>query len=450
MEWQFLNVISRLPELITLEIREGMDFNGIALPVTQFQLLLRQATNLQILILRFVELEVPDNSVIVENDFDASISSLTRGADQHQTNNQILLEAFRHCPALQEVTFSQLRMGEGLDLETLFQGLAILPNLRQARIHMAVQRQQLHRRLRSSQRRQHNQDDIGRQARLQGICESNTLQLLELSSLQLLDEERMLQTLRTNTSIRNISLAEVEVSFSGWTELAQLFKRGVQDQQQENCGALECLRLDKMIGLDDDSMHVLCHALIPKSTASVPTLKQLQLCNILDMGRRGWRAISEMLTVNDSLTHLSLENCQGMDDDAVTGIASALKHNITLRHLEMQVFSGQLATPSYKKGRQALVDVLASGNNISLEHLFTRATGGQDVQLDFFLKLNRTGLRQYVLEQYHAQQSTVNQQEDAWCTEFMTTLIPYLDDLDVLFYVLQTNPAFVMSCFRLL
>ena len=444
VDWQFFNAISRLPALTTLEIQEVMDFNGIALPVPVLKQLLQQATKLQNVTLRFVEL-VAASSSVEENDFDASISSLTNGVDQNQRNNNTLLESFRDHPSLQKVTFAQLRLGEGLALNTLIRGLASVPKLCKARIHMAVQRQQERRRNNHEDDTESN--DIDRQASLKPICESKTLEVLELSSLRILDEPRMLKALHANKSLKNLFMGHMELSFSGWATLAHLLQRrldGGATATDTNCGSLECLRLDHMTGLDDATVQVLCRALIPKANISFPTLQKLRLYNVFDMGRRGWVAIGEMLATNGSLSLLSLENCQGMDDDAVVGIANALKENTTLRHLELQVFAGHCTRFSQKVGQQALVDVLLSGKNITLKQIYTQAKGEHEAQLELYLKLNRSGVRQYVLEQrpLHACQ------EDDICMEFWKHLRSHMDDLDVLFYVLQTNPPFVMSCLR--
>ncbi|CAB9529864.1 expressed unknown protein [Seminavis robusta] len=118
----------------------------------------------------------------------------------------------------------------------------------------------------------------------------------------------------------------------------------------------------------------------------------------MDMGRVGWKAIADMIASNQSLQSLSLENCQGMDDDAVTGIVNALQHNTTLRKLELQVFAGHCTRFSQKVGQKAFVELLRSGRNITLVNLYTQASGDLEAQLECYLNLNRTGLRPFVLQ----------------------------------------------------
>ena len=468
VDWQFLTVISSLPALHTLEIQEVMDFNGIALPVPLLKQVLQQATKLENLTLRFVELAVPSSNV-EENDFDASISSLTNGADQNERNNTTLMGAFRDHPSLREVTFAQLRLGEGLALNTLIRGLASIPNLRKARIHMAHQRQEERRR--SYQRNDNDDleddDGIDRQALLTPICESNSLELLEVSSLRILDESRMLKAIHANESLKSLELSFTHLSFLGWASVAHLLQlrqepvdttdrknisttaNGTDKHNDRNsCGSLECLRLDHMAGLDNATIYVLCHALIPKTNICIPTLQELRLYNVMDMGAKSWVAIAEMIAANQSLSLLSLENCQGMDDDAVVGIANALAENTTLRQLELQVFAGHCTRFSQTVGQQALVDVLLTGRNITLNRLYTQASGKHEAQLEFYLKLNRAGVRQYVLEQEPF--GECGHEDSDLCKHFWKQLSSHMDDLDVLFYVLQTNPPFVMACLRAL
>lgn len=467
VECQFLNAVSSLPALHTLEIQEVMDFNGIALPVPLLRQIMRQATKLENLTLRFVELAIPSSNV-EENDFDASISSLTNGADQNQRNNTTLMEAFLDHPSLREVTFAQLRLGEGLALNTLLRGLASIPNLRKARIHMSHQRQEERRR--SYQRHANHDleddDGIDRQASLTPICESKTLELLEVSSLRILDESKMLKAIHASASLKSLELSFTHLTFWGWASVAHLLQLRQEPEGTSNnknnsatttnnnncdsnsCGSLECLRLDHMAGLDNATMYVLCHALIPKTNVCIPTLKELRLYNVMDMGAKSWVAIVEMIAANQSLSLLSLENCQGMDDDAVVGIANALAENTTLRQLELQVFAGHCTRFSQTVGQQALVDVLLTGKNITLNHFDSQASGKHQAQLEFYLKLNRTGVRQYVLGKEPLGEG--GHEDGNLCKEFWKQLSIHMGDLDVLFYVLQTNPPFVMTCLRAL
>jgi hypothetical protein len=65
-----------------------------------------------------------------------------------------------------------------------------------------------------------------------------------------------------------------------------------------------------------------------------------------------------------------------------------------------------------------------------------------EVELELYLKLNRTGLRQYVLEK----ESVVR--DVSTLSAFWNALLVYKDDIDVVFYVTSVNPMMVLSCIR--
>lgn len=431
--WLFLEAVSHLPQLKVLEVQEVIDFDGFSLPVEILNRLLHKARGLESLSLRFVELV----SSIDEDQLDSSLASLSLSASENEASNRQLFEAFRAHPSLKEVTFAQLRLGGGLTLNSLIQGLSSVPHLKAAKIHMAVQRQQERRHIREGGS---DFNDIGMQASLEPICNSTTIETLEVSSLVILDESRMLHALQNSAVLKNLFLGHVELSFAGWAELGQMLQRSEIRKTQKI--SLDSLRLDNMNGLDDATVRVLTHSLTSKRK-SHPTLRELRLYNVQDMGKNSWKAIAEMIAENRSLQVLSLENCQGMDDDAAAAVANALIYNTTLEQLELQVFSGSLAHISHKVGQQAFLDVLRDGKNITLRYLYTQAKGDVETQLGLYLKLNRTGLRQYVQDK----EGVVSSQSDA-ATGFWNTLQLHTDDLDVVFCIASANPMFVLSCLK--
>jgi hypothetical protein len=430
----FFDCIGRLSQMKTLEISEVIDFDGYSLGMDILHDLLHNAAQLERLTLRFVELTRPAAQT-EEDNLDNSLANIG-AADENNVSNRMLFQAFHNHPSLKEVSFAQLRLEEGIALNPLIRGLATIPNLRTVQLHMSVQRQEE----RGHMRVQENDQPRGyTEATLKPIGLSPTLEALELSSLGMRDEQSMLQALHSNINLKDLFLGNCELSFSGWATLAHMIQR----KTCEDCVALESLRLDSMTGLDDSTVQLLCHALASKPHTS-PTLQRLLLYNIMDLGGRGWKAISEMIASNQSLRILSFENCQGMDDDAIVGMAEALEHNTTLKTLELQVFAGHCTRFSQKVGQEALLEMLRSGKNITLETLYTQASEKYVAPIEFYLKLNRSGLRQYVLEKKNREGST----PESLAVDFWALLEPFMDDLDVIFHLMTTNPPFVMSCLR--
>lgn len=435
----FFDRIGQLRQLKTLEIQEVIDFDGYNLGVDILNELLHKAIHLERLTLRFVELTRPAVAT-QEDDLDASLVSIG-AANEHNPINRMLFEAFHDHPSLREVCFTQLRLEEGIALNPLIRGLASIPNLRTVQLHMSVNRQEERRHIRVQENEPQQRRGYA-QATLKPIALSLNLEALELSSLDMQDEQSMLQTLHNSQSLKDFFLGNCELSFSGWATLAHMLQR----KENEHCVALESLRLDSMTGLDDVTVQLLSNALASKDNTS-PSLQKLLLYNIMDLGNRGWKAISVMIAANQSLRTLSFENCQGMDDDAVEGIAQALEQNTTLKTLELQVFAGHCTRFSQKVGQQALLDVLRSGKNITVETLYTQASEQHQAQIEFYLRLNRTGLRHYVLEKHNPGEDST---PESVAVDFWALLETHMDDLDTLFYVMSTNPPFVLSCLRAL
>jgi hypothetical protein len=399
---------------------------------------------LETLQLRFVELAHPVTPS-EEDDLDASLANLLRRDDENSATNRALFRAFYNHPSLKEVTLAQLRLEEGVGLNSLIRGLATIPHLQTVKLHLSVQRQQERRHIRVEG--PDNNDDANHNrlsryllsASLNPLAMVESLETLELSSLLIRDEVQFLKTLQNHATLKHLSLSHAELSFSGWATLAQMLQRGPRQHHPTElaCVSLESLQLDNVAGLDDSTLQLLSRAL---SGSHEPSLKMLRLLNIMDMGVVGWKAVAAMMATNESIRSLSLENCQGMDDDAVVGIAQGLKSNTTLRLLEMQVFAGHCKQFSQDVGQQAFVELLRAGQNITLHQLYTQAKGNMEEQLELYLGLNRSGLRPYVLEkQLPTNASTLG---------FWELLEKHNEDLDTLFYVLQTNPPFVMACLR--
>ena len=128
---------------------------------------------------------------------------------------------------------------------------------------------------------------------------------------------------------------------------------------------------------------------------------------MLDLNESGWNAMANMLASNNpSLKTLLMENCQGMSESVAVALATALESNTSLERLELQAFSSYFPRfLSNGVGQLSFLKLLESGQNITLEFLYTQAEGKVAHSLDYYLKLNRSGLRSWVLAQEEENES---------------------------------------------
>ena len=254
-----------------------------------------------------------------------------------------------------------------------------------------------------------------------GLERNTSLERFSLFDFKGMDDTgaiALAQALRMNESLRSLSLENDDDSVSEIGNIAMA-------RMLESNSALVSLCFSSR-GLNDDACIAFAEAL-----GTNQTLRELELGTYQGgrVGSRGVSAIANMLPRNSSLQKLCMCCQQGLDDNGAIAIANGLTRNTTLRHLLLEDDDDAVTS----KGYEALVTMMQS--NTVLNTLYHENAGHLKVKMDYFLKLNQTGIRTILLN--------VN----ATRSEFLDTLVSHQEDLDCVHYMISMNPSFVSHDF---
>lgn len=224
------------------------------------------------------------------------------------------------------------------------------------------------------------------------------------------------EAMSKNSSLRHLSLENDDDSVSQYGNIAVAQMLGHNSTLVSLCFSSK--------GLNDDACVAFAAALQGNMT-----LRELELGTYQGgrVGSRGVSAIANMLPKNSTLQKLCMCCQQGLDDNGAVSIANGLTHNKTLKHLLIE--DGDDAVTH--QGYDALVKMLQS--NTSLETIYHENAGDLKQKMEYFLKLNQSGIRNLLLD------------VDATRSRFLDFLLSHQEDMDCLHYLIWMNPSFVAS-----
>lgn len=252
--------------------------------------------------------------------------------------------------------------------------------------------------------------------------ENQSLERVSFFNFKGLDDDgakALARALEHNDTLQALSLENDDDSVSKHGNIA------LAKMLQEN-STLVCLCFSSK-GLNDDACVAFAGALEQNGT-----LRELELGTYHGgkVGNRGVSAIANMLPRNHVLEKLCMCCQQGLDDSGAIAIATALEQNNTLKHLLLEDDDDAVT----HRGYEALVQMLQ--HNTVLETMYHENSGNMKLKIDYYLKLNQSGLRNLFLN--------VNSTR----TQFFEALVTHQDDLDCLYYVMSMNPSFTAFAVR--
>lgn len=239
----------------------------------------------------------------------------------------------------------------------------------------------------------------------------------------------------------NLDIDPLLLSFSTIPHLQKLsisVRHRLNLQQSEGLQLLcqsRTLRELKLVRIDLSNE---CFISIHKELQVNTKLKSFALFGSRDCPNRiqpeSWNSVSQMLQDNVALETLIYVNLKGMNNTACIALANGLQHNQSLK--ELYLFGDQrfLAAKDRitRTGHEAFARMLEK--NTVMEQLLTNnASVDKDLRhaMDYYLRLNRLGLRNLHLH--------VNTTHD----KFVNKMIDQVQDLNHLYYMIFSNPSLV-------
>ena len=243
--------------------------------------------------------------------------------------------------------------------------------------------------------------------------------------------EALAKSLGQNTGIRSLSIEHEGDSIQQEGILA--ISRMLEENQQ-----LETLSLASK-SLEGEGWVRLCHAL-----SHHLSLKELSLDNVVDtedhsssqndsiVGFNGIDALTNLLQTNTVLERMDLSGLS-LGQSEVVSLASALRHNSTLRELTLGSFRDKDATTNDNKDRAAvaLEELLEHNKVLGKLSIDDEEISDQEGKTQFLLALNHFKLRTLMVD--------MNSTREA----FVRTLGDRAFDINSLYYLLAMNPSFV-------
>jgi hypothetical protein len=288
--------------------------------------------------------------------------------------------------------------GQGLSLETLVRGLSRLPNIQ--RVELELER--------------------GGEVTLdtlEALCTCPHMEELRLWRITLHPEHliRIAGIIQNNTTVRHLELGEMgyaDHNIDTYAAVAQMLSHNT---------CLESFDMINFSGLKDDGCMLMANAL--RSNHTLTDLSVRGSDNHV-LGVEAAQAVATMFSHNQTMRQFSF-NTVGVDDHGAVVLAAAIgHHNHTLQTLMLQRIVG-----NKQRGYLAFQQMLQT--NFQLRRVFPEAEADIKQKMDFYLTLNRLGLR-------HVQLYV-----DTSRTQFLQMLSGSRHDLDVIFYLLSTNPEFL-------
>jgi Ran GTPase-activating protein (RanGAP) involved in mRNA processing and transport len=249
---------------------------------------------------------------------------------------------------------------------------------------------------------------------IEALCSCPQLEELRLWRMTLHPEHliRIADIIENNTTVHHLELGEMgyaDHGFATYSAVAQMLLHNT---------CLETFEMINFSGLKDEGCILMAKALCNNNTLTDLSVRG---CDNHVLSMPAAQAVATMFVQNQTIRQFSM-NTVGVDDDGAVVLAQALgHHNHTLQTLMLQKIVG-----NKQRGYLSFEDMLET--NFQLRRVFPEAEADVKQKMDFYLTLNRLGLRQVQLY--------VNTSR----TQFCQMLYGSRQDLDVIFYLLSTNP----------
>lgn len=252
---------------------------------------------------------------------------------------------------------------------------------------------------------------------LRAICTCPNLRDLRLNRFTLHAEHLILIA---NIVQRNHTIQHLELGEMGYADHEVESYSAVAEMLRHN-STLEQFQMINFSGLQDEGCIVMANALEENSTLTEITVRG---CDHHILGRDAAQAVGQMFARNSTLQEWGM-NTVRVDEEGAAIIARSLaQDNNTLVSLMLQRIMGD-ANQGYLAFREMLE------TNVTLQRVYPEAIGEVKREMDFLLLLNRMGLR-------HIQLGV-----DLTRVQFLEKLISHRNNLDLVFYLVSSNPNFL-------
>jgi hypothetical protein len=255
---------------------------------------------------------------------------------------------------------------------------------------------------------------------MRALCQCPNLKELRLHRMTMHAEHLILIAgiLQRNHTIQHLELGEM-----GYADHEVESYAAVANMLRYNY-TLQHFQMINFRGLDDAGCILMANALEENSTLTEITVRG---CDHTVLSCEAARAVGQMFRRNRCLQEWGM-NTMRVDDEGATIIARALAQgNSSLETLMLQRIVGDNPTRGYLAFRKMLE------TNVTLQRVYPEAIGQVKREMDLLLRLNRLGLRRVQLG--------VNTGR----AQFLQMLISNQHCLDVVFYLLSSNPDFLNS-----